>query len=365
MRQFIGLVLFFITISYAYAESSNFSYSGSLDGSYNYLARRNVFTSDVYNRLFDLDENGFTIQQLTLTLKNQPNHGFGGLITLVAGRDAFNLTPNGLNANAFHIQDFGLTTPDAYGSYQGDSFLLKFGEFRSIAGIESYSYVSNLNFSRSILNGYAQPGSHVGLIATKTFNDRWSFTIGSSNGWNTIEKPLQQDTIEAGISYTPNPNFSFFIDIYSGLMYGTDYDESGPQGWRNLFDFYGTLKITSALSLSLNYDYAFQTKAVLPDGDTGRATWQGLAGYISYVLTEKLQTNFRAEIFEDSNGYRTGVRQNWREVTLTLGYQPIKSLMIEIETRHDFSNVDAFVDKNGSGTNGNQQSYALNMYYTF
>ncbi len=63
--------------------------------------------------------------------------------------------------------------------------------------------------------------------------------------------------------------------------------------------------------------------------------------------------------------YRTGIRQNWREITLSVIYSPLKNLELYAETRHDFSNVNAFLQKNGNGTSHNQQSYAFNMLYQF
>lgn len=119
------------------------------------------------------------------------------------------------------------------------------------------------------------------------------------------------------------------------------------------------------ISLIANYDYAWQTKAALPDGSLSRAVWQGIAGYMNYKFTDKWQTSLRGEVFEDSNGYRTGVRQNWREATLTLGYMPIKNLTIHAEVRRDFSNVNSFTNSSGITTSNNNQSFALEVFYKF
>ena len=55
--------------------------------------------------------------------------------------------------------------------------------------------------------------------------------------------------------------------------------------------------------------------------------------------------------------------QNWREATITIGYAPIKDLELRTEIRHDFSNQNAFVEKNGIDVSNNQQSFALEVVY--
>jgi hypothetical protein len=115
--------------------------------------------------------------------------------------------------------------------------------------------------------------------------------------------------------------------------------------------------------LVASYDYGMQTKAALPNGDIAKAVWHGIVGYVNYKFNEKWRTSLRGEIFDDQDGYRTGVRQNWREATITIGYSPIKDFEIRAETRRDFSNKNSFVKKNGISVSNYQQSYALEALY--
>jgi hypothetical protein len=127
----------------------------------------------------------------------------------------------------------------------------------------------------------------------------------------------------------------------------------------------GTINATEKLSFVGNYDYGWQTIAALPSGINGQAVWTGFAGYINYKFNEKWRTSVRGEVFNDRNGFRTGVAQTWDEATLTLGYAPIKVLQFRIETRHDFSNVNSFLNSNGTLVRNNQQSYAVEGIYMF
>ena len=349
----------------AFIKKNNFTVSGYIDGSYNYLLNNNHFTSGTYDRVNDLASNGFTLQQAAITLANQPTQGLGGLFNVIAGRDAYNLSPVGINPNAFHIQNIGLTVPQAYLQYTKNNFVLIGGEVLSLCGLELFDYTQDTNFSRSILYGYAQAGSHVGLRGIQTINDKWSIIAGLSNGWNTIERIQDQKAIELAIDYQFQPRLSFRIDDYSGRQYLTDSATRGPMGWRNLLDFYTTFSVTDKLTFAANYDYGTQSRATLLNGTTGKTAWYGIAGYMNYLFNNKWNSSFRGEIFNDPNGYRTGVRQNWRELTLTLAYLPLKNLQFRAETRRDFSNVRAFLYKNSLATSHYQQSFALEMLYQF
>src|SRR5579872_4811652 len=78
-------------------NNSDFKLTGYVDGSYNYLVRSNHFTSGTFDRLYDVEENGFTLQQAAITAAYQPSQGFGGLVNIIGGRDANAIAPYGYN----------------------------------------------------------------------------------------------------------------------------------------------------------------------------------------------------------------------------------------------------------------------------
>src|SRR5688500_1795642 len=63
-------------------------FSGFIDGSYNYLSQSNLFISNVYDRVYDLNENGVTLQQAAGTVSYLPKVGIGGLLNAMVGRDS-------------------------------------------------------------------------------------------------------------------------------------------------------------------------------------------------------------------------------------------------------------------------------------
>lgn len=340
-------------------------YSGYIDGSYNYLVRSNHFTSDHPDRVYDLNENGLTLQQAAITVSRLPDQGLGGLANVVLGRDANSLAPIGINPQSMmDSENLGFTPVQAYLRYVRGAFTLMAGNFVTLAGEEYYDPGLDTTYSRSILY-YSTPNTHLGVRGIYAANEKLTITAGVNNGWDNITDFSRHKTLELGMSYAFNPKLSFSLQGYSGQERAMLLATSGSLGQRSLVDFVATLKASSKWSFATEYDYIWQSQALLPDGNLARAEWQGIAGYVDYKFNDIWQTALRAEYFDDQNGYITGVRQNWREITLSLGYTPIKNFVVRLETRHDFSDVSSFVNSNGVTTNNNNQSFALEGYYQF
>ncbi len=340
------------------------NFFGYVDGSYNYLMRSPYFTSGAINRLNDLAQQGARLQQVYLSAEmNQP--GFGGFMDVVIGSDANTLAPLGWNHDVFQLNHAGLMVPEAYAQYHYHDFTFQAGLIMSVAGLESYIYTEDTNFSRSILDAYAVPGNHVGMRAKQVLSKHWSAFVGVGNGWGTVHQAGQLSALEFGVMGVSDNLYSFTVDAFITPAYIYDPLTVGPQGTRYLLDMYGTYHLTESLMLAGNIDVATQSKAFLPTGQIGSASWAGVAGYVNYQWTERWRTSVRGEVFNDPEGSRTGVRQNWKELTLTLGVVPIKNLSLMLEARRDFSNVNAFVNRDRINSNNNQQSYALNMLYQF
>ena len=359
-----GVALVLSVESAAATATKYFQYRGYVDASYNYLLRSNEFTSHVNDRLYDIEQNGFTLQQAALTLSHQPDQGFGWLINPFIGRDTNNLAPYGWDPY-YGSQTIGFLIPQAYLQYSWQSFTLRGGSLLATSGAETFNPLHDVNFSRSLLDAFAEPGTFLGVRGIYTINDNYNVFAGINNGWDTIRDYSRQKTIELGGNLTFNSIFSLSALIYTGMERVTQNVDSGSVGRRNLFDLVGIINVTDAFVIVLNADYGMQTKATLPNGNLSRATWEGLASYFNYTFTPQWKTSLRGELFYDQSGYQTGVRQFLREVTATVIYSPCKQFDLEMESRHDFSNVPAFLDTNGINRNSQQQSYALNAIYKF
>lgn len=368
MRKLFSLFILTSFSGLALAETSastpsEIKVTGYIDGSYSRLVR-NQFTSGTFDRAFDVEPNGFTLHQAAVTFAYQPQ-GFGYLLNLIAGKDAQFLAPYGFKPTTeVDSETVAVDFTQAYIQFAKTPVTFMFGRFLSTNGNESLNPTLDTNFSRSILY-YMTPYTITGIRGLYVFSDKFSMIAGINNGPDNIRDWNRRKTIELGFTYTPCPLFSFSAIGYNGEERATSSTDFGPLGTRTLIDLVGTLNVTDKLTFIVNGDYAWQTRALLPDGCLSKAVWKGIAGYVNYKFTDKWSSSLRGEVFVDSDGFRTGVRQNWREVTFTLGYMPIQNLQFHAEIRRDFSNVSSFTNPKSVTTSTHNQSFAVETFYKF
>ena len=133
---------------------------------------------------------------------------------------------------------------------------------------------------------------------------------------------------------------------------------------RNLYDLVATINATDKLAFVLNYDYGTQENATLPSGLTGKAKWDGLAAYANYQFNDQWRISLRGEYFNDTDGFRTGIAQKWKEGTFTVAYMPTKHVELRAEVRKDKSDKPAFLTTGGTGKDS-QTSGGLEAIYKF
>lgn len=350
-------------------DASGITVNGYVDASYSHLSGNGKFINGVYDRVFDYEPNSFTLQQTALTVAMQPKQGFGGLVNLIAGKDA----------QVIKAWDGGTPAPDtshsfdvtqAYVSYAGGPFTVIAGKFVTLAGAEVINPTQDVNFSRSILFGYAIPFTHTGLRASYAVNDMLTLIAGVNNGWDDLKDTNRAKTVELGMTLAPNKMFSFAATGYSGNEQVASPTDT-VQGKRSIFDLVATINATDQLSFVLNYDNGAQDNATLLNGRTGKARWEGTAGYVNYQINEKWRLSLRGEYFNDKDGYRTAVEagktvgQKWKEGTFTVAYMPTKNVELRGEVRHDTSDQLVFLDSNGVTPVKKQTSFGLEAIYKF
>ena len=349
--------------------TSGIDLHGYVDAAYSYLSGTGQFTSGVTDRVFDTEPNSFNLQQAALTVDYLPKDGFGGLVNLTAGRDARIIQSAGESSSNFDVTQ-------AFVQYGHGPITIIGGKYVTLAGAEVINSTADSNYSRSILFGYAIPFTHTGVRLTYAVSGQLSVIAGVNNGWDQIADSNEQKTGEIGVAYTPNKLFSLAVQGYSGdeqLSTGS-YIGAGIHGRRDLVDGVATYNATSKLTFILNVDWADQDNATsLINGSTIKAQWGGAAGYANYQFTDQWAVSLRAEYFDDKDGFRTGVIQEWKEATATLRYMPSANFELRAEGRYDFSNGSTFVTSGAdfttpgglSGTGENQYSLGLEAIFKF
>jgi len=340
---------------------SGIKIGGYIDTSYTYSGNRNVTfnnnsnnpndPNNIPNRVNDREPNSFNFNMAELSIAMQPDEGFGGVVVLNAGTDAdvMGAAGSGLNDN-FDVQQ-------AFVSYKTAGAHLMLGKFATLIGAEVIESPSNLNFSRSILFGYAIPFTHTGVRLHYDINDSISVVVGVNNGWDNLKDNNKQKSIEAAVSFTPSDMFSLSVQGMSGLEDGA----SGQQGNRSLIDAVATINATDQLSFVINADYGTQRKGTVT-GTT--AKWWGIAGYGNYQFTDQWRLAVRGEFFDDRDGFRSGTTQKWKEATTTLAYAPTEHVELRGEYRHDWSDKRSFLESDGT-IRKTQDTAALEAIYKF
>jgi len=340
-------------------KASELSINGYVDTSYTYLTGSGAFTSGTADRVFDTQHNAFNLHALDLTASYAPTSGFGGLAEVSYGTDGSITSSAGLPGAA----GAGVTEVDVqqgYLQYAAGPVTMMAGKFVTLAGAEVIRSPSDLNFSRSILFGYAIPFTHTGVRANYALSSAYNFTVGVNNGWDTVKPSatgVYNKTLELGVAATPVKPLALNAAIYSGDAPGT----VGINSRRDLVDVVATYNVTDALSFVLNGDYGQQADAVKVGS---KAKWDGIAAYTNYNISSLWRVAGRLEYFDDKNGFRTGIIQKWKEGTVTLAYMPTVHTELRGEVRYDKSNKSSFGMVNGNPKDS-QSSFGLEGLYKF
>jgi Putative beta-barrel porin-2, OmpL-like. bbp2 len=336
-------------------DASGISLSGDIDVAYSHLSSAGYFISGATptgfnSRVFDYAPNSFTVQGVDLMVTKTPAEGFGGVVEATVGKDASTIASSGMPNATYDLTQ-------AYAQYATGNLTVIGGKFLTLAGAEVIKASGNTNYSRSILFGYAIPFTHTGARASYKISDAASVTVGVNNGWDQATDTNAQKTLELGVALNPVKSFALTAQGYSGGEVGN----TGVTGTRNLVDLVGTITLTDALNVVLNYDYGSQDSAVTVGS---KAKWDGLAGYVNYQISDPWRVSVRGEYFDDKDGYRTGVIQKWKEATITVGYAASKTTELRGEVRTDRSDQASFAYSDGVDRKS-QTSVALEAVYKF
>jgi hypothetical protein len=353
-------------------EASGITTSGYIDVGYSY-ANRNIEGTGtgpvgVNTRVFDQQNNSFALHQVGLTMAKTPKEGFGGLVNLTIGKDAQVIhsfpeaTTNAVGVPTGSMFD----VTQAFLQYAGGPFTVIAGKFTTLHGTEVIASSGNTNVSRSILFG-AVPFTHTGLRATWAASDTVSVIVGVNNGWDQLTDSNRGKTAELGVTLNPIKPLNITVSGYSGKETATPIPAPISEGTRTSANIVASYAFTDAFSLGLEYLDFSQDKAL---ANGGKAKYSGFAGYLTYMLNPKWRAVFRAESFDDHDGFHFGTTAlatpgtKYTEGTLTLAYLPNDSVELRGEVREDKANQAVFRDFSGS-TSKTLMTLGLQGLYKF
>lgn len=342
-------------------------------------------TGNIGGRVFDNVSGKPQLQSINLTAAY--TGPIGGKVELNTGTDAdvihsypqaLFICPQGPVVSCTPPYSIQADLTQAYLSGTLGKFTLIAGKFETLAGAEVIESPSDLNFSRSILFGYAVPFTHTGLRLTYAATSTFSVIVGANRGWDTTAEDSQANlaklgapatysdngdiTGEFGLAWNPSSAFSWTVQAYDGqpedqIFVGCFNGVSATNCSRTLIDTVATWHATSALTLMLNGDDAHQTNTPY-FGGTGNVSWQGLAGYVSYAFNPSITETVRYEVFSDPEGYRSDMSlapNAWREATATTQFTVSPHWIVRGELRFDDASQPIFASSYGAATTASRR----------
>jgi hypothetical protein len=322
-------------------EASGISVSGYIDAGYTH-SDRNVETA-FSTRVFDSQNSSFLLHQFGITVAKQPKEGFGGLVNLTVGKDAnvIQSFPGTVNATFDVTQGFL--------QYAGGPLTVIAGKFVTLSGTEVIASPGNNNVSRSILFG-AIPFTHTGVRATWALSDTVSLIAGVNNGWDQLQDANKGKTAELGATLNPIKPLNITLSAYSGKEVVTPGGVAVSEGTRTSINAVASYTIIDPLSVGLEILNVSQDNTV---AGNAKGKYNGVAGYVSYMITPKFRAAGRVESFDDKDGIRFGTpngfaKNKYREVTVTGAFIASDSFEARVEGRRDQANNTVFTDFTGA-----------------
>jgi hypothetical protein len=294
--------------------------------------------------------------EVDLVREATPNSRIGGRIDLAFGTNAdivASFEPGGGDETFRNLQQ-------AYISVMAnDQVTLDFGKFVTPMGAEVIESQANMNYSRSVLFGFAIPFYHTGLRATIAASDQLSLAGYVVNGWNSTSADNNSDkTFIASATLTPNDQMTW----YGNFIVGKEGDFGGTADQDLLWVFDTTLSFaaTEMVTLMANFDFGSAAEAdPVTAGDP--ATFWGVAAYARLQAQENWALAGRFEYIDDGEGWLT-FGQNVQTFTATSDHTVLEDLIARFEFRFDTAENDFFTDADGNPTQ-NQFSLTAGFVY--
>ncbi|HLP18137.1 MAG TPA: porin [Bacteroidota bacterium] len=302
-------------------------------------------------RNFDVAENQFNLSLVELVFQKKAEP-VGFRLDLDYG-SANDMVQPGVTSSLSIVQQAYLTVVVPIGK----GLTVDAGKFVTHMGNEVIESKDNWNYSRSLLFAWAIPYYHTGVRLSYPLADNLAACVHVVNGWNSGTDNNDFKTIGATLNWTAGPSTSVILNAIDGFENLTPIES----GKRTVYDLIVTQKLSDVVTLAVNADYG-QART-----DLGLAIWKGAALYAKYAISEKAAFAVRGEIFDDPQGYATGLGVqglNVKEFTATYEYLAASSLLLRGELRHDASNAPVF-DKNAPGTEKTQTTVLVGAVVSF
>jgi hypothetical protein len=212
----------------------------------------------------------------------------------------------------------------------GQGTTVKVGRFATHISYEVFQGVDRPFVSMAYIFQY-NPFTHTGIWATTQLNDTWSVGNGLATGNDTFIDPANRPTYLGQIKWAPKDGKT--SALFNVSLTNPQYNVAEAFPFYNVYNF----QVLHKFSDKLNYVWDSHFSNIQGVPGIGNTNWYGAANYFFYTHNPKLISTLRAEVFEDTSGFRTGFKGLYSEVTYGVTYKAGKNgwLWLRPSVRYD------------------------------
>jgi hypothetical protein len=307
-------------------------------------------------------------------------NGWGGRVDYLFGEDFLVAQSVGMElhddgTSKWNSEFYGSAIPQAYINYGSQELNVQVGHFYTLVGYEGVMAPDNVFYSKSYSYQFGGPFTHWGGMVNWSPNQRWTFNVGLTNGWNALDR--ENDTV----GLLARARFVGDCGVWTSFAITTGQEFNNPAGlqiapsWGNRTRYSWLIGIP----LTCRMDYVFHQYVGTQEGGAingGRADWFGIDQYLGYTINECWKAAMRFEWFNDEDGTRVGLNRpsnpnkpplagDYMSLTFGLNWTPTNNFTFRPEVRYDWFDGAAGVNPFNDGLATNQFTLGFDAIMKF
>ncbi|MFO0935360.1 MAG: outer membrane beta-barrel protein [Gemmataceae bacterium] len=215
---------------------------------------------------------------------------------------------------------------------------VKIGRLFTSVGYETIDAVSTPFLTRSY-NFQYNPFTNMAVLFTTPINENISASYGLALGNDNFFGSTNRLTFLGTLKWAPKDGDTTLA--LNTVITNPKYQTSEAFNHFNTYNAVLTHKLGEKLNYALDFTYSHEDNVPLANG-VGSTYWYGFAQYLAYDHSKCLQSNFRVELFEDKDGWRTGTSGLYTSLTYGMTWKRTESIWIRPEARYDYNVNGAF-----------------------
>ena len=344
------------------------------------------------------DRNEFQMNQAYISLEKVTkacdcDWDLGGRIDFMYGTDARWVESAGLEKTlagnekwVTNQRFYHLAMVQAYAEVAYADWKVKLGKFITPLEYEVIDSRGNFFYSHSYGFLYGVNFTQTGVLATKTVDENFNWSVGLSSGVDNFFDNHGRVAFTGAIAWTSCDKTA---NVNFGIITGDEVNGFGNETNQTMYSLTIVKKLNDRLTYVFEHDLGTWANASDPTDDNasgrGQAAWYSIANYLTYQLSCDWWLGGRAEWFRDRDGARvipvgdsltsanggsnvatnTEFEGDFYEYTVGLNYKPLSNpnLVVRPEVRYDTFTGEGHPFK--SGTKDNQFLFAVDAVYQF